>query len=162
MSRGISTDKARGTVAVENTTTLTTGFGTIAATGWISKEMDCRKARSGRLRLIYTHKSAGAPATLLSLQFLFGDAGGTVDADYCEEVVQNSAGTLSDVPDMTLDTTGLANDEVWTRELEVNLEKVAGLRVAAKVDVATDSPTLTLEYLLTTEGKALAATPSVA
>ena len=156
----MSSDKNFGAVTPADTTALTATYGSNSA-GWTTPGIDVSGMDFLQLELSYTHKDSGTPAASLSLQPMFGERTETDLDNYSPELEDPTAsGALTDLA-KTVDVSGLSDDDVLRRVLRIDTRGASMLRLAAKVDDATDSPTLTCRYLGGGRATPLATSPDV-
>lgn len=159
----MATDKNYGTIATKTgTAVLTTAYGDESA-GWTTKEIDVSAVDLISFELTYTKKNSAN--TLLSLKVLKGErTAADLDAFYPLLEIDPTDTDVKALRESenTLDVSGQTIDQDYVVELPpFNVEGLSMIRLAAKIDDATGSPTLAVRYLRSGKGIPAVTAPAV-
>lgn len=140
----MSSDKIYGTIAdQQGDPDLTTSYGGESA-GWTTKGIDVSQFDAVTFEIVYHHQDTAA---LLSLKPLACDRNAEDLDDYVEILQDSGGGTLA-VTELTLDVSGLTDDTDNSYTLPpMDVRGISMLRMAAKIDDASDNPELVMRYI---------------
>lgn len=160
----MGTDKNYGTIATKTgTAVLTAAYGDESA-GWTTKGIDVSMVDVVSFEVTYTKKNAAN--TLLSLQVLKGErTAADLDAYYPLmelDPTDTTNYTLLREAENTVDVDGQTIDQAYVFELPpLDVRGLSMIRLAAKIDDATGSPTLSVRYLRSGDGLPAVTAPAV-
>jgi hypothetical protein len=159
----MATDKQYGPVAEQHSDSNVYEDYGAEDDGWTTPMWDVSMLEYVLLAFSYTHADSGSPASLLSLQVLFGDRAALEDGNFDDCVPEwqvGADGALSDVT-LTLDVSWLSDAETINRTLRVDVRAASVIRVAAKVDDESDGPTLGMSWLGSGRSTPLTSSPEI-